>query len=50
MTKYINDSKQEVAETCQLALKRFQWLQEKQKDESDESIYKSVGQKFLYYL
>lgn len=42
LTKYINDSKQEVAETCQLALKRFQWLQEKQKDESDESIYKSV--------
>lgn len=50
LNKYANDTKQEVAETCQLALKRLQWLQEKNGNASDLSIYNSVGKKFLKNL
>ncbi|XP_053693578.1 deoxyhypusine hydroxylase [Sabethes cyaneus] len=42
LTKYLNDPIVEVAETCQIALGRVRWLQNKEKDFVDQNPYASV--------
>lgn len=49
LEKYVDDEEREVAETCQLALKKLQWLQTKEKNGEEYSAYNSIGN-VLYFF
>lgn len=47
---YSKDECPEVSETCELALKRLEWIQSNKEDTENNSAYDSVGESFTLFF